>query len=242
VTLCVRSVSKRFAARRVLNNIDLDLDGGQALCLCGANGAGKSTLLRVIAGLLRPDNGSLALDGYDVRKDCERYKRRLGVISHASMIYAELTVRENLAFAAALHGMRKPAARVEELLNDTALAAFRHDRAGILSRGLLQRLAIARALLHRPGLLLADEPFTGLDNEATALLVSLFRRFADDGGAIVIVTHDVRLGLECCQRVAVLDAGRFRLDAMKTDIDCDRFAQDYLSYARNDSWNRSGSH
>jgi len=235
VTLCVRSVTKRFAARRILDNIDLDLAGGQALCLCGANGAGKSTLLRVIAGLLRPDDGSLTLHGYDIRKDSERYKRRLGMISHASMIYAELTVWENLAFAADLHGLRKSAARIEELLNDTALAAFRHDRAGILSRGTLQRLAIARALLHRPTLLLADEPFTGLDNEASTRLLSIFKRFVDDGGAILMVTHDVRLGLQCCERVVVLDAGGFRLDAMKTDIDWDRFTQDYLSYARNDS-------
>jgi len=232
MTLSVRAVSKAFTTRPVLNGVSLGLHRGQAACLCGVNGAGKSTLLRIIAGLLRPDRGAVAIDGWDVADHSTQFKRRVGMISHAGMIYAELTVSENLAFAAELHALSDRDARIEELLIDTGLGPFRYDRAGILSRGLLQRLAIARAVLHRPAVLLADEPFTGLDGEASGRLIDIFQAFVQRGGAILMTTHDVRLGVQCCARVAVLDKGVLLLDAATEEIDPERFAEDYLSYAR----------
>ena len=232
MALSVSSVGKTFVTRPVLRNVSLAVPAGEAVCLCGINGAGKSTLLRIVAGLLHPDNGTVAINGVDVRRRPEAARRQLGLISHASMAYPELTVRENLAFAAQLYGVADRAGRIEELLAETELAAFRHDRAGILSRGLLQRLAIARALVHKPAVLLADEPFTGLDAEATDRLVASFRRFVCAGGTILMTTHDLRLGLACCGRVAVLDQGVLILDAPKETIDSDRFVSDYLSYAR----------
>jgi heme exporter protein A len=189
-------------------------------------------LLRIVAGLLRPDTGTVAVSGFDIRRRPEAARRQLGLISHASMVYSELTVHENLVFAARLYGMSDRAGRIEELLADTDLIPFTHDRAGILSRGLLQRLAIARALVHRPVVLLADEPFTGLDADATDRLLAIFRQFVCAGGALLMTTHDIRLGLACCRRVAVLDKGVLILDAMQDKIDSDRFANDYLSYAR----------
>lgn len=230
--LNVCSVSKTFVTRPVLKGVDLVVPEGQAVCLCGVNGAGKSTLLRIVAGLLHPDNGTATIHGYDIRKHPEAAKRQLGVVSHASMVYPELTVCENLTFAARLYGLPDRTSRIEELLTATELAAFRHDRAGILSRGLLQRLAIARALLHRPVVLLADEPFTGLDAGASERLLAIFDRFVCDGGAILMTTHDTHLGLRCCRRVVVLDKGVLVLDAMTDEIDADRFSNDYLSYAR----------
>lgn len=230
--LNVCSIRKTFVTRPVLRGIDLVAPGGEAVCLCGINGAGKSTLLRVIAGLLRPDTGSVAINGYDVRREPEKAKRQLGAISHASMVYPELTVCENLTFVARLYGVPGRAERIEELLAGTGLTSYRHDRAGILSRGLLQRLAIARALLHKPAVLLADEPFTGLDGGASEHVLTIFDRFVRDGGTILMTTHDIRLGLRCCRRVAVLDNGVLILDAMTEKIDSDRFTEDYLSYAR----------
>jgi len=228
--LVARSVRKAFGTRPVLSGIDLAVPAGQAVCLCGVNGAGKSTLLRIIAGLLRPDDGSVGIKGFDIRERPETAKRQLGMISHASMVYPELTVAENLSFAARLYAVRDGVDRAEELLIETGLTTFRHDRAGILSRGLLQRLAIARALIHGPAVLLADEAFTGLDAEASAGLFGIFRRFVAGGGAVLMTTHDTRLGLRCCGRVMVLDKGALVLDAMKEDIDVERFAEDYLSY------------
>jgi heme exporter protein A len=230
--LNVRAIRKTFVTRPVLKGVDLTVSAGQAVCLCGVNGAGKSTLLRVVAGLLRPDSGSVAIGEYDMRGEPEKAKRQLGMISHASMAYPELTVVENLTFAARLYGVPDRTRRIEELLAGTGLISYRYDRAGILSRGLMQRLAIARALLHRPAVLLADEPFTGLDADASERLLAIFDQFVRDGGAMLMTTHDTRLGLRCCRRVAVLDQGVLILDVEKETIDADRFADDYLSYAR----------
>jgi len=230
--LSVSSVRKAFATRPILRKVDLAVPAGEAVCLCGANGAGKSTLLRIVAGLLRPDTGRVAVDGFDMRHRPEAARRQLGLIAHASMVYPELTVHENLVFAARLYGVSDGTERVEELLADTGLIPFAYDRAGVLSRGLLQRLAIARALVHRPVVLLADEPFTGLDADATDRLLAVFRRFVDAGGALLMATHDIRVGLVCCRRVVVLDRGILIFDAGTDQIDADRFADDYLSYAR----------
>ncbi|OHB65423.1 MAG: heme ABC exporter, ATP-binding protein CcmA [Planctomycetes bacterium RBG_13_62_9] len=230
--LSVCSISKTFVARPVLRSVSLAVSEHEAVCLCGINGAGKSTLLRIVAGLLRPDSGQVTIHGHDVRRDPGPAKRLLGMISHAAMAYPELAVGENLMFAARLYGIPNRAERIEELLATTELASFRHERAGILSRGLLQRLAIARALVHRPRVLLADEPFTGLDAGAAEGLLTIFEQFVHNGGTILMTTHDIRLGLKCCRRVAVLDQGVLILDARKDQIDADRFAHDYLSYAR----------
>lgn len=232
MALSIRSVSKAFTARPVLKGADFALPRGQAACLFGINGAGKSTLLRIAAGLLRPDAGSVSVEGYAMRTHSEEAKRCLGLISHASMAYAELTVLENLRFAADLYGVADRPRRITQLLVETGLEPFRFDRAGILSRGLLQRLAIARALLHEPVVLLADEPFTGLDGQASEHLIQVFETFVRRGGAILMTTHDCRLGLRCCSRVAVLDQGAIQLDKTKDEIDAERFVEDYLSYAR----------
>ncbi len=228
----ISGVSKAFSARLVLNKIDLEIPQGQSVCLCGVNGVGKSTLLRITGGLLQPDKGNVRICGYDIRIDPEKAKPQLGVISHKSMVYPNLTALENLSFFANLYGVEDSTARINEILHDVGLFSYRYDRAATLSRGLLQRLAIARALVHRPSVLLADEPFTGLDNEACKHLISVLTDFSNNGGTIMMTTHDVRNGLKCCDRVMVLDKSNLILDVMTSDIDTGSFAQDYLSYAR----------
>lgn len=228
----VSSVSKAFATRLVLNNINLVVSKAQAVCICGVNGAGKSTLLRIIAGLLQPDQGSVQLNGYDVSKDPEKTKPQLGLISHKSMLYPELTVFENLSFFANLYGVKNSAVRINELLKDVGLFSYRYDRAGVLSRGLLQRLAITRALVHQPTVLLADEPFTGLDAEACRHLISVLTDFTNNGGTIIMTTADINIAMKCCSRVAVLNKAQLIFDAETNDLDIDSFAQDYLSYVR----------
>ena len=229
----IRSVSKAFATRRVLKNIDLDIGRSQSVCLSGVNGAGKSTLMRIVAGLLHPDAGSVSLNGHDVRKEPQKTKPQLGVISHKSMVYPDLTVSENLVFFANLYGVKSITSRIAELLKDVGLFSYRYDKASVLSRGLLQRLAIARALVHQPSVLLADEPFTGLDWEASKYLIGVFANFTDSGGTIIMTTHDTHVGLQCCERVVVLDKHKLIFDAMTQEIDTAAFTKDYLSYARN---------
>jgi len=230
--ISISGVSKAFSTRLVLNNIDLEIGGTHSVCLFGVNGVGKSTLLRIAAGLLQPDKGVVRICGHDIGREPEKAGPQLGVISHKSMVYPNLTAIENLSFFANLYGVKDGTTRIDKLLNDVGLFSYRFDRAGTLSRGLLQRLAIARALVHRPSVLLADEPFTGLDGEACRHLILVLSDFVKNNGTILMTAHDTKVGLKCCDRVIVLDNGTLILDEMTSDIDIDGFAQDYLSYAR----------
>ena len=228
----ISSAAKMFGSRMVLKNINLDIERGEGVFICGVNGAGKSTLLRIIAGLLKPDKGSVKLCGFDVDADPEKTKSHLGVISHKSMLYPELTISENLLFFAGLYAVKDSRKRVAELLDDVGLSAYRYDKVSVLSRGMLQRLAIARAIVHRPVILLADEPFTGLDTKACQHLIDVLQKFRADGGTLVMTSHDTRLALRCCGRVVVLDDNSFIFDSMVSKMDTDSFSEDYLSYAR----------
>jgi heme exporter protein A len=232
IVINVKSVSKAFDTRNVLRNITIDIGISQAVLICGINGAGKTTLLRIIAGLLQPDHGSVEICGCNIRKDPEKAKSQFGMISHKSMVYPELTVLENLSFFARLYGVKDSDTYITELLEDVGLSPYKYDTASILSRGLLQRLAIARALIHRPVLLLADEPFTGLDAEACQHLIAVINDFTNKGGTIVMTTHDIDIGLQCCNRVVVLDKSNLIFDAATGDIDTVSFSKDYISYAR----------
>ncbi|MCP4607444.1 MAG: heme ABC exporter ATP-binding protein CcmA [Planctomycetes bacterium] len=231
----VKSVSKAFDTRNVLRDIAIDIGTGQAVLICGINGAGKTTLLRIIAGLLQPDIGSVKLCGYNIQKDPEKAKSQFGMISHKSMVYPELTVLENLSFFARLYGVKDSDTYIKKLLQDVGLFSYRYDTASILSRGLLQRLAIARAMVHKPTLLLADEPFTGLDAKACRHLITVLTEFTNNGGTIVMTTHDIDLGLQCCNRVVVLDKSNLIFDARTNDIDTNKFLKDYISYARSET-------
>jgi len=230
--ILIDELSMRFEARLVLKDIDLRVPAGQALCLCGANGAGKSTMMRIIAGLLHPSQGRVRIKGFDIRDNPQAAKPLMGVISHKSMLYSELTVEENLVFAAQLYGVRDLRGRVEQLLDDVKLLGYRFDKTGILSRGMLQRLAICRALVHNPLILLADEPFTGLDLPSSRHLAAVLHKFRAEGGTIIMTTHEIHFGLECCERMVVLDKAQLIFDAPTEQIDRARFLDDYLSYAR----------
>jgi heme exporter protein A len=226
-----KDVSKSFAVRRVLDKISFTVTQGQTLFLCGVNGAGKTTLLKILSGLLSPDSGTIKLCGTCLKDNPEQARQNLGVISHKSMLYPDLTVSENLSFFAELYAVPDSSSRITELLNEAKLTSYRHDKVSVLSRGLLQRLAIARALIHAPSILLADEPFTGLDADSCRHLRDTLSRYTDQGGTVLMTTHETHLGLLCASRVMLLDGAQLVLDQMTDQIDTDRFANDYLSYA-----------
>jgi len=230
----ISSVTKKFGTRLVLRSIGLRVAGGSGICICGVNGAGKSTLLRIMAGLLKPEQGTVRICGYDVFAEPEETKSKLGLVSHKSILYPELTTFENLLFFARLYGLKDRQRRAQQLLDDVGLSSYTYDRTDVLSRGMLQRLSIARAMVHGPAVLLADEPFTGLDIEAGRHLVRVLAEFREDGGTLVMTTHDTHMALKCCDRVIVLDNCDFIFDAATSQIDTDSFMDDYLSYARRD--------
>lgn len=164
-----------------------------------------------------------------------RARAAIGLISHKPMVYPQLTVLENLRFFGRLYGVVDVAGRIERLLEEAGLVRYRHDCAAVLSRGMIQRLAIARSLVHDPSVLLADEPFTGLDVAAAKYLVTVMSDFVKQGRSVLMTTHNVGLSLDWCDRFAVLDGGRIVFDAAAREIDAARFARDYLAYAREET-------
>ena len=234
------AVSKSFGDHSVLDRLTLRIATGQLVCIYGPNAAGKTTLLRVAAGLLQASEGRIRVCGYDLADQPEQARARLGLIAHKPMVYPQLTVLENLRFAADLYGLANSKAHhknggqahIERLLDQTGLASYRHDPAGILSRGITQRLAIAKALVHQPTLLLADEPFTGLDADAANRFTTIIQDLRTRGCTVVLTTHATHLPLQLCDRVVVIEQGSIVLDAPAGDIDPAQFSANYLTYAR----------
>jgi heme ABC exporter ATP-binding subunit CcmA len=203
---------RSYGPRRVLRELDLALDAGEAVAVVGPNGAGKTTLLRVLAGLARPERGEVRLEGRPLRRDAPEVRRAVGLVSHQTLLYDDLTLQENLTFAARLYGCPDPAATARTALDHAGLAARADDSPRRLSRGLAQRAAIARALLHRPRLLLLDEPFTALDAAASERLRAELRARREQGLGIVLVTHQLGEAWEVATRIAVLIDGRWACD------------------------------
>ena len=204
-----RGLSRSFGRVRVLRDVDLTLGAGEAIAVAGPNGAGKTTLLRLLAGLMRPSGGEISVLGRPLRREGPGARRALGLVSHQSLLYDDLTLLENLVFAARLYGVPQPRAAALAALDGAGLTGRAHDSPRRLSRGLTQRAAIARALLHAPRVLLLDEPFTALDAvSAERLRADLQGRLAA-GMGVVIVTHHLGEVWDVASRVAVLVEGRW---------------------------------
>jgi heme exporter protein A len=206
-----RGLRRSFGGLRVLRGVDLTVRAGEAVVVAGANGAGKTTLLRLLAGLMRPESGEVRVLGRPLRGDGEEARRAIGFVSHQSLLYDDLTLAQNLTFTARLYALPRPADAARAALETAGLASRADDSPRRLSRGLIQRASIARALLHGPSVLLLDEPFTALDAAAAERLrVDLAGRSA--GLGMVIVTHRLAEVWELATRVAVLAEGRWACD------------------------------
>jgi heme exporter protein A len=223
-------LTRRYGAVRALDGVDLTLAAGEVLLILGPNGAGKSTLLRTLAGLLRPTAGSVSVSGQLLARDTHDARRAIGLLSHQSLLYDELTLLENLVFTARLYNLADPTARAHAALTAQGLADRAHDRPRSLSRGMQQRAAIARALIHDPPLLLLDEPFTGLDAVAGDRLRALLAAHTGGLRAMVIVTHHASEAWELASRVGVMVRGRWALEGPRPD-DIDDFQRRYNEVA-----------
>lgn len=206
-----RGLCRDYGRRRALDGLDLDLRAGEAVAVYGPNGAGKSTLLRLLTLTLRPGAGSLRMFGHDALRYPDRVRPLLGLVSHRSLLYDELNALENLEFFARLYGVTDGSARAERLLDSVGLGLRAEDAVGGYSRGMRQRLALARAVLHRPRLLLLDEPFSGLDLEGARSASRLLADHRSDGGALLLVGHDPERGARLCERFVLLERGRVAL-------------------------------
>jgi heme exporter protein A len=224
----VAGASRTFGRRRAVDGVDLSLQPGDCLALFGPNGAGKTTLLRMIAGLLRPTKGTVHVEGKSVREDAV-VRRHIGLISHQSMLYRALTARENVEFAARLYGVPDPKNAALRALERMRILDRRDAPVRSLSRGLQQRVSIARAIVHEPSVVLLDEPYTGLDAAGGAALTEMLRLLREAHAALVLVTHNVDEGLAVATRAAIMLAGRItRIDDSR-DADAASYQAMYRS-------------
>ena len=238
LAVSARGLVKQFGNRRGLDGVDLDVPQGAFLSIFGPNGAGKTTLLRMLALLSRPTRGDLSILGVDALEEPDRLRSRIGLISHKSMLYGDLTARENLRFFASLYGgeggrgARAGAAsvdaRIDELLRLVELDHRRNDCVRTFSRGMQQRLSIARALVNDPDLVLLDEPYSGLDPHAAELFDGLIGRVRD-GRTFIMVSHDLEKGFNMCSHALILARGRVVVCAEKKHVDAAAFRDLYLA-------------
>ena len=201
-------VTKRFGASSALQGINLQLESGKCLGLVGPNGAGKTTLLKILSTLTVPSSGTVTIAGLDASRAAERIRPLLGVLSHRTFLYGHLTAFENLHFYGRMLGVIQLGERIREVLETVGLATLGRQLVRTYSRGMQQRLAIARAILHRPRLLLLDEPYNALDGQAVARLQELLRQLSGEGHTVVISTHDLPRGFELCDEIAIQRRGR----------------------------------
>jgi heme exporter protein A len=225
----VRGLHKAYGAVEALSGLDLRVEPGVFLTIFGPNGAGKTTLMKVLATLIRPTEGSALVGGKDVVRDAAAVRKRVGVISHNTYLYAQLTAIENLVFYARMYGLRAGRERALALLAKMDLTKRMHDRVATYSRGMQQRLSVARALLHDPELLLLDEPYTGLDQHASRVLAEVLEALRDGTRTVIMTTHNLQEGLAGCDRAAILVEGQLVFDRRASEIDASGFQQTYFS-------------
>ncbi len=203
----VRKLVKRFGLKTVLRGLDLEVEAGEFLALVGPNGAGKTTFLRILASLSRPTMGRVQVAGFSLPDQAAAVRRRLGVVSHQPLLYGDLTAEENLRFYGRMYGIARLDDRVDEVLHMVGLAARRRDLVRTFSRGMQQRLAIGRAVLHDPDVMLFDEPYTGLDQDAASMLDEVLHSVAARGRTVVMTSHDLARAEALATRFAVLSRG-----------------------------------
>lgn len=222
-----RGLRFSYGYRTVLRGLDLTVPRGECQVILGGNGTGKTTLLRILATLLRPAAGQVLVAGEDVTVSPSLVRRNIGVMAHQTFLYPDLTAEENLRFFARLYDVPTPKARIGEVLALVGLLPRAGDPARTLSRGMQQRLALARALLHCPRVLLLDEPDTGLDAGAQQILECVVGRGLSDGMTIVLTTHRIDRGFRLGNRFAVLSRGRLAYEVTKDDIGIEDLEQRY---------------
>lgn len=228
IALEVRDLTRAFGVRKALDGVSLELPVGAFLSIFGPNGAGKTTLVKVLTTLLNPSSGSARVLGRDVVNDAVDLRTHIGLISHNPLLYPDLTAEENLLFFAEMYGVEQPHVRVSELLEAVELDHRKLDLTRTFSRGMLQRLSIARALLHRPEVIFLDEPYSGLDPHAMDILDGLIAQIRDSH-TFVMISHDLDKGLELCSHALILAKGRVVLYEPREAIDDAAFRQTYRS-------------
>jgi len=214
----VKKLVKRFGLKAVLRGLDFRVERGEFVALLGPNGAGKTTFLRILSTLARPSLGEVKVAGYRLPHEAAQVRARLGVVSHMPLLYGDLTAEENLEFYARMYGIPNYQLRITEVLNLVGLASRRRDLVRTFSRGMAQRLAIGRAVLHDPEVMLFDEPYTGLDQDASSMLDEVLQSVAAQGRTVVMTSHDLARAEELATRFDILSRGVIAASATRESL------------------------
>jgi heme exporter protein A len=223
----VSDLCKQFGRRKILNGVNLKVFPGDFLTIFGSNGAGKTTFLRILSTLILPSSGQVKIDGFGLKDESEQVRSRIGLISHNSYLYPDLTAYENLRFYGKLFAVSDPEIRISELLELVELEHRKYDLVRTFSCGMQQRLSIARALLHEAPILFMDEPYSGLDARATEILDKVLIGLREEDRTFILTTHDFLKGLEVCSRVAILNKGTIGYEAQREQVDVNLFPDIY---------------
>jgi heme ABC exporter ATP-binding subunit CcmA len=224
-----KGLVKKFGYRTVLRKVDLSLKKGDFLALFGHNGAGKTTLIRILCSLMRPTSGEVRVAGFDPLHEREALCRTIGVISHQSFLYKNLSAIENLRFYGRMYDVPNLKNRIDSLLEQVGLMEYRDHPVQTFSRGMQQRLSVARAIIHDPLILFLDEPYTGLDQHGVEDLRNLLIKFKNQDKTILMTSHDIDRGLELCNQSAILKSGRLVFKEEMTTLLKDDFKQIYFN-------------
>lgn len=219
----IKNVTKQFGLNPVLRGVNLQINVGEFITLVGSNGAGKSTLLRIVATLAKPTSGTVTIGGYPLHSHAHQVREHIGLVSHQSLLYGDLSAAQNLDFFARLYQLSNRVQLINDALARVGLLARQRDPVSTFSRGMMQRLTLARATLHQPDVLLLDEPYTGLDQDATILLDQLLQQEHQCGRTILLITHNLTRGLDLCDRIVILNQGKIVQEVDRTTMTTDQF-------------------
>jgi len=226
----IHKLIKTFGHRVVLRGVDLTINEGDFVTLMGANGAGKTTMLHIIATLSKATGGEVSINGYRLAESASELRRFIGLVSHKTLLYDNLTALQNLRFYARMYDLPDASERIETVLRQVGLWGRQYDPVRTYSRGMQQRLAIARAILHNPPILLLDEPDTGLDQHAADMLGELLSAVDISQRTILMTTHNLERGLSLGNRVVILAKGKIVYDTPREDVSTEQLREQYYKY------------
>jgi len=232
--IAVTGLTKTFGNLYALRNLSFSLNKGEFLTIFGPNGAGKTTLIRILSTITKASSGEIKIADLSFEDDSEKIRRQIGVIAHQTFLYENLTAEENLRFYGKLYDVENLSKKIETILSEVGLELRKKDFVRTFSRGMQQRLAIARALLHEPSILLLDEPYTGLDQHASGMLTNWLNRLRSSEQTILMVTHDLEQGMELADRIAILVEGQLVFNQEQRGVDVKKFRQTYYDLVEKD--------
>ncbi len=228
----IQGLTKSFGNQLALRGVDLEVRQGESVVIFGPNGAGKTTLIKVLATIMNPTSGSALIDGLSLKKNAEEIRRKIGVVTHQTFLYSNLTAFENLEFYSRMYDVPRRKERIDQVAATVGMTSRLYDRVGTLSRGMQQRLSIARSLLHKPTIMLLDEPETGLDQQAISMVWEALQNEGEGKRTILLTTHNLERGLEVGERLMILAQGRIVYQHLTQALDVTGLKQAYEQSTR----------